>query len=196
MLKNVKVEDSFVTTGYTNWKNARSTDKGFNKHESSKCHKQALQRLVEIPKSTEDVSQLLQSNHTNLQSQSRASLLKIISCLRYLARQGLSLRGHGDDKESNFTQLLKFRAEDDAAFKEWLEKKNQSFTSPEIQNEILKEMSLFILRDIVESIKEADFHSFMLDESGDNLTKNKLYAVFAELTKIFFHMKIFLDCMN
>lgn len=172
MLTNVKVEDSFVRTGYTNWKKARCTNKGFNKHESSKCHEQAMQRLIEIPKSTKDVSQLLQSNLTDLQSQSRASLLKIISCLRYLARQGLPLRGHGDDKDSNVTQLLKFRAEDDPAFKEWLEKK-QAFTSPEIQNEILKEMSLLILRDIVECIKGSDFHSFMLDESGDKSNKEQ-----------------------
>ena len=36
MLNNVKAEDSFVKTGYSNWKNARSADKVFQKHESSK----------------------------------------------------------------------------------------------------------------------------------------------------------------
>ena len=29
MLNNVKVEDSFLETGYSNWKSARSADKGF-----------------------------------------------------------------------------------------------------------------------------------------------------------------------
>ena len=61
-------------------------------------------------------------------------------------------------------------------FPEWLNGKNQNFTSPEIQNEILKNMSLSILRDIVESIKKADFHSIMVDETSD--VSNKELAVF------------------
>ena len=38
MLSDVKVEEAFVKKGYYNWKNARSTDNGFNTHESSRCH--------------------------------------------------------------------------------------------------------------------------------------------------------------
>ena len=41
---------------------------------------------------------------------------RIISCLRHLVRQGLRLRGHGNDQESNFKQLLKCHAEDDPIF--------------------------------------------------------------------------------
>ena len=64
-------------------------------------------------------------------------------------------------KNNSFNQLLTFRAEDDPVFSEWLNRKNQNFTSPDIQNEILKEMSLSILRIIVESIKNTDFHSIL-----------------------------------
>ena len=32
--------------------------------------------------------------------------MKIISSLRYLVRQGLPLRGHENDQDSNFKQLL------------------------------------------------------------------------------------------
>ena len=64
-------------------------------------------------------------------------------------------------KNNSFKQLLTFRAEDDPVFSEWLNRKNQNFTSPDIQNEILKEMSLSILRIIVESIKNTDFHSIL-----------------------------------
>ena len=85
------------------------------------------------------------------------------------------MRGHGDDKNSNFNQLLKFPAENDRALLEWLDK-NQNYTSPEIQNELLREMSLSILRDIVEAIKNADFYNIMLDESYD--ISNKEQAVF------------------
>ena len=95
--------------------------------------------------------------------------------MRYLARQGLPLRGKKDDKESNFQQLLKLRAENDPIFTEWLKRKNNKYTSPEIQNEVLKELALAILCDVVESIKAADFFSIML-KSGDVSTKEQ--AVF------------------
>ena len=61
-------------------------------------------------------------------------------------------------------------------FPEWLNTKSQNFSSLEIQNEILKEMSLLILRDIVECIKNAAFHSIMVDETSDVSSKGQ--AVF------------------
>ena len=120
----------------------------------------------------EDGSGMIKSNPTKAQSQNRACLIKIISCLCYLAHHGLPLGGHGNYQDSNFKQLLKCCAEDDSVFSEWLNRKNQIFTSPEIQNEILKEKSLSILRDIAES----NFHSIMVDETLD--VSNKEKAVF------------------
>ena len=68
------------------------------------------------------------------------------------------------------------RAGNDPVFTEWLKRKNNKYTSPKIQNEILKELALTILPDVVESIKAADFFSIMLDESGD--VSNKEQALF------------------
>ena len=65
---------------------------------------------------------------TEIPNQNRACLIKLILCLRYLARQGLPLRENRNDQDSNFKQLLKCRAEDDPVFSEWLDKKNQNFT--------------------------------------------------------------------
>ena len=57
------------------------------------------------------------------------------------------------------------------------EKKNQTNTSTEIQNKMLKDMSLSILCDVVlEAIKSSDYHSIMVDESSD--VSNKEKAVF------------------
>ena len=39
--------------------------------------------------------------------------LKVISYLRFLSRQGCAIRGHGDDNDGNFYQLLKLRVEED-----------------------------------------------------------------------------------
>ena len=103
MLNNFKVEDSFIQTGYSNWKNAKSANKRFQKNESLKCHQTAIQRLVEISKTTQDIPTTLKNNLTETQCENRTSLLKILSCLRYLSGQGLPCRGHGDDKNLTLT---------------------------------------------------------------------------------------------
>ena len=66
---------------------------------------------------------MLKNYVTETQCKNRASLPKFLSCLRYLARQGLPFRGYENDKESNIKQLSDFRCEDDLAFAEWLKKK-------------------------------------------------------------------------
>ena len=46
MLNCIILENSFIKTGYSNWKHARNTDKSFHQHESSNCHQQAIQRQL------------------------------------------------------------------------------------------------------------------------------------------------------
>ena len=58
-------------------------------------------------------------------------LLKQLSSLHYLLRQGLALRGH-EENESNLVQLLMLRSEDCDGFKAWLEGKK--YLSHEIVN--------------------------------------------------------------
>ena len=102
MLNNVKVEDSVVETGYSNWKNARSAEKGFQKHEAPQFHQATIQRL---------------NKKTNLK---QGIFVKKDLCLCNLARKGLAFRGHGYHKDSKLKQFLNFSGEDDLAFTEWL----------------------------------------------------------------------------
>ena len=69
-------------------------------------------------------------------------LLKVLSCIQFLARQGLPLRGGGDESDGNFLQLLKFQGQDDDVMREWLQRKCNKYTSHEIQNDLLKIMAL------------------------------------------------------
>ena len=79
--------------------------------------------------------------------------LKILTNLRFLARQGLPLiRGHRDDQNSNFRQLMKLRAEDDPKIIEWMKGKNDKYITPDIQIEVLKIMALSVLREVMHSI--------------------------------------------
>ncbi len=65
-------------------------------------------------------------------------LLKLISSIRFLASQGMPLRGRHEDLvslDSNSYKLLLLRAEDCPEMKTWIYRKE--YTSPEIVNEII-----------------------------------------------------------
>ena len=94
-------------------------------------------------------------------------MLKIISALTYLTRQGLAMRKGNAEFDSNFYQLLKAWAKDDPILTKWLEKKRENFTGHEIQNEILMLMAHHITRDILKDIKEAKHFTYMSDETSD-----------------------------
>ena len=80
--------------------------------------------------------------------------------------QGIPLRGH-DDSKSNFCQLLDLQKRRDSALAKWLERRGDKYCSPEIQNEILRLMSLSLLRDIAECVQKAEFFTVMADECTD-----------------------------
>ncbi len=58
----------------------------------------------------------------------------------FLSRLGLALRGDGDESDSNFMQLSNLRSEDDERILDWIKKKTDKYTSPQMQNEMVKVM--------------------------------------------------------
>ena len=75
-------------------------------------------------------------------------------------------------------QLMKLRAEDNAQIISWLEKKTDKYTSPEMQNEILKTMAMQVLRSIVESLRSVPFLTIMVDETTDISNKEQVVICF------------------
>ena len=59
-------------------------------------------------------------------------LLKVLSTLRYLVRQGLAIRGHHDD-DGNLIQLLNCRSEDVTSLRSWM--LDRKYLSHDIINE-------------------------------------------------------------
>ena len=157
LLSNDNKEETFITSGFSNWENPTESQKGFTQHESSKTHGDAVSRFLKIPSETNDLIQTIRSTLKLQQDQNRKTLIKIMSSIRYLARQGIALRGHNEENP-NFIQLLYLRAKDDDNLKEWLLRKSKKYTSPIMQNEILKDIALTILRDIVNSIKDSAYY--------------------------------------
>ena len=82
---------AFITNGFKNWK--KSSEK-FRKHEASEAHKEAVMKLYCKKKGTQGVDVMISSQLASLQATRRAGLLKQITSLRFLFRQGLAIRGH------------------------------------------------------------------------------------------------------
>lgn len=98
-----------------------------------------------------NIGELISEQQSLEKSKNRKILLPIPSNIQYLARQALPLRGDWvpettSDENSNFLQLLKLRSRENPPILECLQKQDNKFTSPEIQNEMLKEIALGILR--------------------------------------------------
>lgn len=72
-----------------------------------------MEKLLTLPTTTSDVGEMLSSTLIKEKAENRQCLLKVLSSLRFLARQGCGIRGH-DEADGNFFQLLKLRCEDDS----------------------------------------------------------------------------------
>ena len=171
-LRASNLELAFISKGFNNWKDASVK---FKEHESSNCHKDSMIVTVDLLSSVKDIAETLQRELTKQKSENRQMLLKILSNIRFLARQSIAIRGDGDEENSNFIQLFKLRGEDDPKFAKWLEKKTDKYVSADIQNELLKVMGLQVLQDIATSLHSAEFYSIMVDETTD--VSNKEQAV-------------------
>ena len=120
-----------------------------------------------------DVGEMLSREHAHEKSENRQCLLRILSNIRFLSRQGLSFRGDGDEIDSNFIQLLKLCGLDDPRIETWLSKKTNKYTSNNAQNEILRIMALNILRRIAAELKQSRFFC-MSDECTDASNREQL----------------------
>ena len=165
------LEPTFISTGYTNWKDATVN---FANHEKSKCHADSLFTTVTAPSTMRDIGESLSAQHARDKLERRQCFMTIIQNLQFLARQGLPLRGDGDETDSNSMQLLKLRANDDSRITEWLKKKTDKYTSGDIQNEILKLMAMNVLRTVMQSFHTSKFFTILVDETTDSSNREQV----------------------
>ena len=152
-------ENAFIIDGFNNWKDATRV---YSKHEASYFHKQAFDSL----KVRADVGEMFSSQYAQEKRTNRKYLMQVLSSDRYLARQGLAMRGDKDETNSNFYQLLLLllHATDNSDMLSLLDGKK--FTSPEIQNELIYIMAQQILPLIVQRF-QSKYFTIMIDEATD-----------------------------
>jgi len=162
-----KIEETFTKIGYCNWKNGHE---GFRKHESCSVHKEAVTKLLTHNESP--LPKQLCSATLKKQEEARKALKVIFTTTMFLAKQGLALRGD-DSSSGNFMSLLRLRAADVTEISSWL-RRTKTYTSGQIQNEILETVSYSILRNIAAKIHSAEFYSVIVDETSDCSNKEQV----------------------
>jgi hypothetical protein len=160
-----KSEDSFITKGFSNWKNSKER---FKEHEKSYCHRHAVAACEALSRQT--VVAMMNIGFEKDQEIRRQMLLKQLCCLRYLMRQGLPVRGHCN--EGNLYQLMKIRANDIPPLQQWLG--NNKYQSPEIVNEQIELMGKEVLRSLLKDINAQPFYALIADETRDASGKEQL----------------------
>ena len=161
------IDEAFVRNGFNNWKKAHER---FTKHEKSNSHKESVYKIHQMKISAGIGAQLDQQMKENQQLHHRI-LLKQLSSLRFLARQGLAVRGH-EQIEGNLIQLLLLRSEDCSELKQWIKEKH--YLSSEILNEMLSLMGRSVMMQLLKNIREASIYSLIADEATDITNKEQL----------------------
>ena len=164
-------ESPFATGGFSKWKDGTVA---CVKYESSVTHKLAVDVVLTLPATNHDIGEMLSSQFVQEQTRNRRCMLSIAENLRFLSRQGIAIRGDGNESDNNFHLLLLLRSDDNSELAQWLEKKKDKYTSPEIQNEVLKVMAISILRPIVETVRSCKLFALMADEVADVSNKKQL----------------------
>lgn len=155
------VEPAFVKTGFRNW---RKGPHKFKTHEKSEHHRDATRYIILSEKGA-SIAELISKQSLYQQQENRAALRAIVSSLRFLARSGLSIRGHLAS-DGDLMQLLEQRREDVPALRTWLNKRDR-WLSGDVQNEILKIMAHSVQRMLIDRITQAPFYAIMADSTTD-----------------------------
>jgi hypothetical protein len=136
-----------------------------------------------------DIGESLSAQHAQDKLDRRQCFLKLLSNVRFLARQALPLRGVGDETDSNYMQLFKLCGEDDTRVFDWLKRKTDKYTSADMQNEMIKIMALQILRKIAASLHDTPFYTIMVDETTDMLNREQVVLCLRWVSEKFEFMK-------
>ena len=155
---------AFVDRGFGSWNKAIER---FNDHERSEMHREAVEKLAAKSSRANVVTQLHLCCEAD-QKFHREMLMKLLSSVRFLARQGLAFRGHTETSEAfegNLYQLLQLRSEQNNHMRLWLKKRE--YISPDIVNEIIVLMGQNVLRTILAQIKTSMWFALIADEASD-----------------------------
>ena len=151
-------------------------------HHQTKAHRASLAYESVIPQCGDVLEMTITELNNKNRLAERKYLLKIMDCIRYLARQGIAFRG--DDGNDNLTQLFKLLNKNDVSILKRLNKYakldsgQHKYLHNDIQNELIDLMATQVLSKKLELIRSSNFFAMMADEYIDISNKELLSMCF------------------
>uniref|UniRef100_A0A1X7VXH5 DUF4371 domain-containing protein n=1 Tax=Amphimedon queenslandica TaxID=400682 RepID=A0A1X7VXH5_AMPQE len=142
----MKFDTAYITEGHDNWKHAMES---LCIHEKALTHSESICNCK--AEEAESIAIQLETQKKG-QTLNRLMLLKQLSSLKWLLRQGLVIRGH-KEKDGNLKQLNICRSEDVENLSDWLG--DQKYLSHDIINELMEVMANSLLPNSLSEIKES-----------------------------------------
>ena len=155
---DTKREDTFITTGFVNWKKAKEK---FQVDSTSVTHCHASELLS----SPTHIDELMSDAIAADKKEENTRCLKILQNVAFFGRQGPALHGDGDDKSGNFYKLMLLRALNDPNLLKCINRNYDRHMSSTSQNEILKLLTLQPLRKIARDIAITGCYGILADEA-------------------------------
>ena len=165
--------------------NEHFATKGRKAHVASVEKAEAFRAVME--NRAPSIDRLLSCRRAQLVAENRSKLKSIAATIIFCGRQALSLRGHRDDGpvllsetlvgRGNFQALLQFRIDaGDEVLRHNLETadRNATYTSKEVQNEMMVISGDIIRNKIQQKIRDAQFFSVIADEATDSANAEQL----------------------
>ncbi|KAG9283252.1 hypothetical protein AMEX_G2003 [Astyanax mexicanus] len=185
-------DPTFTVTGFHNWKHAVEAGKGLNKHAASKEHLacEAMWRDKERRTQTsKEISTLI--NNDQLQ-RNRYYLSAIIDVVEFLAVNQLPFRGDHDaysgmneDGCGLFLSLFEFSLRKDAELARISKTipRNATYTSHDIQNNLIDVMSALVKEHIVKEVGES-FYTLKADGTRDPTGRENISIILRFLNEL------------
>ena len=154
-------QTTFSATGFDNYKKAIEK---FNHHAHSSVHQEAVMKCSAM--SQPSIESQLSSQFRKQQQLHREGLIKQLTAMKFLLRQGLAIRGR-HEKDKNLYQLLLTWAKDSESVADWL--KQGRFLAHDHINELVSLMGQDVLRKVLARMKssEPSWFSIIADEATD-----------------------------
>jgi hypothetical protein len=179
-------KNAFTVDGFRSWKKVRNgTRCAFLSHvgkDFNSSHRVAEQRMDDLMNQPQHIDKVLNKQcHTEI-ANNRLQLKVSIDVVRVLALQGIAFRGRDESSTSvnrgNFLEILDVVASYDKKVAEVIAKapKNATYTSPQIQKEILHVFSMKVMNAIREEIGDAKF-CIIVDEARDESMREQMAVV-------------------
>ncbi|XP_052799033.1 zinc finger MYM-type protein 1-like [Mya arenaria] len=171
-------EKTFISTPVKDWSNLAKYVKRHELAESNHHNVTAMaEHFLDIQSGKmEPITSSVSDSHRRLVEQNRHILRKIIEVIVLCGKQNIAIRGNTEER-SNFLAILHSKAADDPILAQHLnvpENRRATYTSPDIQNELICLCAEQIQIEIVQACNDAVCFALIADESTDKSTKEQV----------------------